>query len=614
MGHLAGGRFLANALYDPIEARSVDGRMASKTEFLKAIAFGVIDGARWLINVFKGIVRTLWFYRYAPRLLWAPHDNLFLAARYYVELGILRPQEERPKKSDYRADKYTKKLREWIKGEKERKEDIKALFRKKLSSNPDFKTFVLLEWLKKFGLAVDDKPKSSAMAPVPVEDFPKLDDSRTSIKHYFDALAKFQHANPEEAGRFALEVETKVGYIAPLFLITGLINRFGEEDGWKRILNNYGELIADEKNYSRELRELRSFMFNCWLLWGPSIAPCSCDLWRIKKEKAAASDLLIQYGYGDENNSIDILIKGGGAQEFKDKLQGTLREGEGTLPTGKEGRGAAPTAVLAARYRVKGRFRWAPTLEDEIASAQLLICGGSIPELRQPGDARVVLECQHYDVVKELEKNGAGASLQPSRYYSAYLWIMFNIHDQHGRPFFDRKWKNLLVFFEHANIADATTYRSLKEQLVTKALDTLAKVLTETEVFASGSSLRSRELRISYACALDDSYCGPDHGILFPPSRENSKQDENEPIVGILRRRIDELPDGPKRKVLLSSRFSIPDAANPRPVEENPYSSCHLPEIVEQFYADLSEQGDPGDEEPALREEDEKNLRVSNVA
>jgi hypothetical protein len=50
----------------------------------------------------------------------------------------------------------------------------------------------------------------------------------------------------------------------------------------------------------------------------------------------------------------------------------------------------------------------------------------------------------------------------------------------------------------------------------------------------------------------------------------------------MLRRSISGLPEG---HILRSDRVVLPPEAGP--IASNPYSSCHLPEIVEQFYADL---------------------------
>jgi hypothetical protein len=595
-GTIRAGIFIADVMYEPADRSPVD-----------SIAGRIANASRGLASVMGGIGCAIWFFRHDLSLLRSFSGRRFLAARYYVELQILRPADLLPSRSDYiKEEDYHAQIKKWHKEEVKRKNYINSIFKKQLSQDKDLFGILFSKLSTAIGLS---RKTSDVLKPVEVKDFPKLDDSRTKIKRYFDAL---ESRMPGAVHRFKLDVEINVGYLAPLFLITGLVNRFGEDEGWKRVLDNYRKLIAKENAYSEELRELRSFMFNCWLLWGPSIAPCSCNQWMPGDKRSASSDLMIQYGYGDENNSLDIQIKGGLEDDFREKLEGRLKRGA-------DKRDGKPYAISAAPYKVKGLFRWGPAMGNEVTPAQLLICGGSDPAERQPVDGRIVLECEHNNVivktVKTGKKNGslidtadeaktetkngnAGKDEdEPSGYYSAYLWIMFLIHDQDGKPFFDRKWKNLLAFFEHGNIADATTYHTLKEQLVTKALSTLSKVLTETKVFPlSPSNKKQRVLHISYACALDDSHCGPDHSILFPPcelGRENasgSVRYEDTAIIGILRRQIEALPEGPQREVLLE-RLTIPEAGKPRPAEENPYSSCHLPEIVEEFYADLGGEG-----------------------
>ena len=62
---------------------------------------------------------------------------------------------------------------------------------------------------------------------------------------------------------------------------------------WKLIIDEYRELVRHDDVYSPQTRELRAFLFNCWLLWGPSIPQCDCDCW-------ASHHDAYQYGYGDD--------------------------------------------------------------------------------------------------------------------------------------------------------------------------------------------------------------------------------------------------------------------------------------------------------------------------
>jgi hypothetical protein len=523
-------------------------------------------------NWLRGMSHAIRLLYYAPSLLISLKGRRFLGARYYAELQILMPKSAKPLRGDYTAVEYGRRIADWLDDEAERLNTTQSLFREKLSEQPGMWSDIR-QWIKQ--LAGYRKPEAlRPLQPVKVEDFPELDDSRPKIKRYFDALHIRRDSFPEDLDRFLIDVEFDIGYLAPIFLITGLVNRFSDEDGWKLILDNYRQLVEKDDAYSEELRELRSFLFNCWLLWGPSIPLCSCPQWAAGTSgngKAAGDDLMIQYGYGDENNSIDILVKGGLRDDFRDKLSARLNK----QPIEHSGR---PYAIAAAPFLARGRFRWGPSLLDgEVCPAQMFIRGGADATATQPINGRIVLECAHNNVE-------ASNITEASRYYSAYLWVMFVIQDEQGRPFFDERWKNLLVFFEHGNIADATTYQTLKEQLVAKTCATLTKVLENTQVRTAGAGA-PRELRIAYASAFDDANCVAPHAILFPPGKLGRKDSDSRVafeavgITDIMRREIDVLPAGH----VLRTRLTMSSLA---PAQMQ-YAACHLPEIVEEFYKAL---------------------------
>ena len=192
------------------------------------------------------------------------------------------------------------------------------------------------------------------------------------------------------------------------------------------------------------------------------------------------SDLMIQYGYGDENNSIDILIKGGLSFDFRAKLSAILNRHAADQVD-------KPYNVHAAPFVATGRFRWGPSLSDaEISAAQALVRGGSDASRRQPMNGRLVLECRHNDVTV------AGHGAPASGYYSAYLWLMFVLQDGEGRAFHAEPWKNLLVLFEHGNIAGI--------QLANRALDS--------------SQLRDREVGVNAPSCGKGEHAAPLVGCL----------------------------------------------------------------------------------------------------
>ncbi|KAB2919233.1 MAG: hypothetical protein F9K29_06355 [Hyphomicrobiaceae bacterium] len=550
--------------------------IARAGNFISEVAFDQREG--WFsrtVNWLRGIGRAMLLSWYAPTLLLAFPRRRFIGARYYTELQILQPRAALPHRRDYNEREYRRRLDEALEAEEARRQNIRRLLRERLTEEPGV-VVAVVQWL--FRKLRRAHGQEQPLGPVDIGDFPQLDDSRAKIKRYFEALERRSLPRGEDTTRFLTEARFQSGYIAPIFLITGLVNRFAEDDGWNLVLDNYRRLIEKDAFYTTELRELRSFLFNCWLLWGPSIQPCSCEQWAHGESANSPRDLMIQYGYGDENNSIDILVKGGLAADFRAKLHAILNKRAADQLN-------KPFNVSAAPFVATGRFRWGPSLSDaEVCTAQALVRGGSDAGQRQPINGRLVLECRHNDVTVAADVS------QSSGYYSAYLWVMFLIQDAQGNCFHDEQWKNLLVFFEHGNIADASTYHTLKEQLVAKTCSTLAKVLSEFDAHEAQGGARRGPLRLAYACAFDDSNC-TGHKALFPPdslgrsSPAGAVAFEDVRILSILRRTIGGLAEG---HVLRSDRLLLPAAAGP--ADANPYSSCHLPEIVEQFYADLVSQ------------------------
>jgi len=427
--------------------------------FIGEVAFESQEG--WFsrsVNWLRGIGRTLLISWYAPALLFAFPRRRFIGARYYTELQILQPRAGLPNRRDYNEREYKRRFETAHDSEGRRRDRIRQLLRERLTEEPGVLTVAVLWLFRKLKLM---RRPDQPLGPVAIADFPHLDDSRTKIKRYFEALERRSMDKGDDATRFLTEVKFESGYIAPIFLITGLLNRFADDDGWNLVLDNYRRLIEKDAFYGTELRELRSFLFNCWLLWGPSIQPCSCENWKSAAAAGAPGDLMVQYGYGDENNSIDILVKGGLGAGFRTTLNAILNKHAADHLN-------KPFNVAAAPFVAIGRFRWGPSLSDaEVCTAQALVRGGSDASQRQPINGRVILECRHNDVTVAAENSHS------SGYYSAYLWVMFLIQDAEGHCFHAEPWKNLLVFFEHGNIADPTTYHILKEQLVAKTCTTL---------------------------------------------------------------------------------------------------------------------------------------------
>jgi hypothetical protein len=532
--------------------------------------FVIYDSRRGLVFIRRVLLRSrlsaAWalinIYGRHPWLLTTWSERRFRAARLFAEIEILEPATDAPNPDDFIVPKEGDSFKpgsdwnaanaRWEKLNRRRRDRISTLMFQQLKEEKHNFPSRLNKLLRDRLGSLVGEPLRSWLGWMPqrepryvqIAGFHDLNDKRDDIRRYFGVLQSMGEAD----NAFIAKVQIEWGYLSPIFLVTGLINRFGEGDGWKRIIDNYPALLKHDYVYAKDVQELRAFLFNCWLLWGPSIPRCNCPQWHTRGD-----DLILQYGYGDENNSLDVIIKDKG-RRAKSELKDLLRLGEH--------RAGALTALGAAPYFITGQLRWGPGLADaEIGRAQWLIRGGS-EEMQDPLEGRIVLQA-------DWENCRAPDENRLSPYYSAYLWVMFVILDRRtGRPFHEAQpWKNLLAYFEHSNIADATTYQALKENLVAKICSSLAKILE-----AEG------DLAIGYACAFDDSNCSAEHGAVFVPVGSR--------LVDILQERI------PRESSYLATakregRLLLPDTH--RVVGPNPYSSCHLPEMIERFYTELDE-------------------------
>lgn len=510
-----------------------------------------------ILDHFRALPRLISIFQADSMAFFQSGDRRFKASRLLAEIEILQTPSPKPSKYDFdmRSD-FEHALEEWKRESSTRRRDNKAKLKSLVADAEDF-----LE--------------------LKIANPSDLDEIRGRITRYFRVLKKFGRDDA-----FVAHVKLEKGYLAPIFLIAGLLARFDQD--WQVVINNYRDRTATDKIYSLELVELRSFLFNCWLLWGPSVPLCRCDQWRLKDVGPGQDSLPLayQYGFGDENNSIDVLVLDGQGVDFQSNMRKLLRQHGDAAQRGA----GQPVAINAVPFSVRGKIKWGPLLPDKnICKAQNAIQGGS-KDKRDPSRGRVVL--QYTDGERTLTS-------EVSRYYSAYLWIMFIVTDRDGRPFFtDKPWRNLMPFFEHGNIADATTYQTLKETLVAKICSTMREILFRDHD-------RNIGLSLSYACAFDHSNCGgeecdmyPPAEIEFAPSEAVTTRRRKARLLEILHQTI--LGDTILAKALADGRIILPLAPTPHRLD-GIYSSCHLSELIEDFYADLRQASEVrGERRPAI--------------
>ena len=479
--------------------------------------------------------------------------NPLAMARRLVELEIINPSKPKPNRDDYDPDAYKEELRNWQEEENKRTKglvtDLRRIF---LEAPRDFEkdwnirviyravTGFLARMRGKQSQRAEKSNPTPVSEPAPtLQSFADLDRRRASIERYFRVLSDIR---PDEPRLFSTEVSINNGFLAPIFLVTGILNRFDEEKGWKLIIDEYRELVRHDDVYSPQTRELRAFLFNCWLLWGPSIPQCDCDCWASRHD-------VYQYGYGDENQSIDLFVRHGSGPNLSKRLN--IQAGPKYL------------ARLAAPYKVRGRFRLGADLkDDEVCKIQRrIIAGGG--DAVDTSEGRIILECSPagFEVIEDSVS---------SNYYSAYLWIIFVLLDKNGLPHFDgeERWKNVLCFFEHGNIADASTYQTSKRSLAIKAVSAISEILE-----------RDKDIQIRYACALDDPNCSS--GLKYRPDSNVLR------IVDVARSQIDG-GNFPVAKDALSSGMLVIPLREEVGTGDSTYSSCTLPSLVADFYQQLN--------------------------
>ncbi|GFO54357.1 hypothetical protein GMSM_13640 [Geomonas sp. Red276] len=354
---------------------------------------------------------------------------------------------------------------------------------------------------------------------IEVADVFRLNDevTKNGIKEYLLAVAQLNLSLDEEAS-FLCSVRINEGYLLPLNLLAGLMSRF--DDDWEPTISSYHRMA--EKSFSC----LQMSTFDLWLLWGPSVPICTCDQW--------SGPITLQYGYGDENNSVRVRVK----DQSKELLLAELRKATAS-------RGGAPHPALHAS--VTGKL-WPPS-----SFYQGGICGAQ-QELLNPDREAFILEYEGHSV-----SGSAGAG----QFYTAYVWALFAV-GREKEPAVEeiRKepWLHVIPFFEHANIVDERCYRMAKVQLAHKVMN----YLRENE-----GGVGTAPVRLWYLCALDDP--GSGHALEIPPKGRTILA-ELEELAG--------RPDYRKER----ERMALADHYLSREL-----SGCHLSGAIRELFRTIEE-------------------------
>ena len=375
-------------------------------------------------------------------------------------------------------------------------------------------------------------------------------------------------AEMRDADRFLTPITVQDGFVAPTFLVAGLLQQF--ETQWPLALESFDKQLG---GHGDEFALLQRFELYCWLMWGPSIPACMCEGWNGKF-------IVLQYGYGDEANSVPLLLDGPMLRAWPQKLREKYAQLAGE-------RGPDAPLPLAFAAEITGVLVWGPRYEPS-GKDYPGIYAVETPEpdrARLPnGDATILRgPVLHADSISWL--------VQRRQYYSAYMWVMFEICREGERsagPPRDR-WRRLLPIFEHVNIADGDTLLFLKRRLAEKACRTVAEIEGATNA----------RVRLRYLCATDDpgTVRPDDHGAhLFrfppdakaePPLRDDAFANGAVPSNDELLSSVSPYERHQLRSIMYEQLTDERRARMFAPAGDSDavITGCDLPQILEDFYS-----------------------------
>jgi len=335
--------------------------------------------------------------REISRILWISYKNPRRYIRIYIELALIQSRGIHQDKKWWR--------------------NLRSIFKKFLDDNQGSNTYTV------------EVDTSFDLAPTEFNE---------KVRAYFDYFKQ-----PKIAQRFAIpnnepisfitDIEISEGYIVPITFIMGLNDRYDED--WVKILSNFFTAFGkDAAPQTAILPEELYFTYN-WLMWGPSYQN------KYDKDK----NKLIQFGFGDESNSVNIILKSN--DKGREMWEMFCHEAE---VTGDK--------KFGYNCSIKGKFF---DTSEYYKHNYEKVDIRTVPFLK-----RLSSETLGIPYLIELSDFEIKTSHKAENYFfSAYLWIMFGLIDTENPSFTPRK---SVTFFEHANLADINNYTFLAHSLIDK--------------------------------------------------------------------------------------------------------------------------------------------------
>ena len=368
-------------------------------------------------------------------------------------------------------------------------------------------------------------------------------------------------------------IEFQSGYLAPTYLVSGLLDEFDED--WTKLVRAYSKKLmgllhkTDPLHVLPDLRKLQSFIWDCWVQWGPSVPVAGSPVWKDGR-------VALQFGYGDENNSLPLIYCPSAATEAGVSTASTWGDWQTTTVKLKK---SAAHVGWAWPVKVTGQLRWyrREARNQEFCTAQ-----------RETGASTddkgwLVFEADAIDH----DPDGP-------LFYSAYIWaivaicrstaddpspdpddIAANQRDaQRGYRLIHSQekdqWRCLIPFFQHGNVAEASVFNDIKRELAYKTVDSLVEQLRRAR------SAGVDWLHFAFVAAYDDngdSNASPP--VVEPPG---------DSIATLLNQARQERFDhsAAEDKELFAALHFEPNALPS-------LTACHLPQVVRSYLDQVEE-------------------------
>jgi ribosomal protein S18 acetylase RimI-like enzyme len=230
----------------------------------------------------------------------------------------------------------------------------------------------------------------------------------------------------EDSLCFIVKLHIKEGFIAKQVLFNGLMSRY--QDNWQDIIDKYVcEDFQNRCDYPILPNEL-FFTFG-WLLWGPSYV--------LKN----SSNRLLQYGFGDESNSIAIYCP-----------DSSIMQADNSTKNGY------PCEIVCKLYEAN---QYIKSINVHLNFEEKFF----LDNYKKMNN--FIYQCKY---IKKL--SGGRYS---NYYFTSYIWIMFELITDENN-FAPNK---TITFFEHANIADDMTINFLSKRLIQKTIEFFKYIFTQ---------------------------------------------------------------------------------------------------------------------------------------